>query len=258
MSQNLGDIGYKISMAASEIELMRTGIEGVDNAIGGFPDKSVILLVGEPDSNSVHTFVQQVLWNRVAAGEKITYYLVGKTSLSIRQDALTYGWELEKFITDKSWNFVNVFTPGISQLLLPITPPNQEKISVEQNLNPLKRDFVSRTREGDWTSLDSATSLLHEFSSDEVFGLVRYLTAAAHIHGGVHFLIVYEGIHEEHVVNLLRVLADGVIEFSLKESAGGFEGSMLIKKMRKVYRTTILPFSIGHGGIQVETAVRIA
>lgn len=258
MSENLSDIGHKISKAASEIELMKTGIEGLDSAIGGVPDKSIILLVGEPDSNSVQTFIQQILWNRVEAGEKVTYYLVGKTSLSIRQDALTYGWELEGFINKKSWNFVNVFTPEMSQLLLPITPPSQEKIDVEQSLNPLKRDFVSRTSEGDWTVLDSATSLLDEFSPKDVFSLVSYLTAAAHIHGGVHFLIAYKGIHEEHVVNLLRVLADGVIEFSLKESAHGFEGSMLIKKMRKVNRTPILPFSIGPRGIQVETAVRIA
>lgn len=257
MSGNLDDIGSRISRAASEIELVRAGIEGLDSAIGGFPDKSVILLVGEPGSNNT-TFAQQILWNRVAAGEKITYYLMGTTSLSIRQDMLTYGWELENFINNEYWNFVNVFTPEISQLLLPITPPNQEKISVEQNLNALKRDFIPRAREGNWTVLDSVTLLLLEFSPKEVFSLVRYLTAAAHIHGGIHFMIAYEGVHENHIVNTLKMLADGVIEFSLKESARGFEGSMLIKKMRKVYRTTILPFSMGPRGIQVETAVRIA
>jgi len=257
MSDKINDIGDKISRAASEVELLKLGIEGLDDIVGGFPDKSVIFLVGEPGCNNT-TFAQQVLWNRAEMGSKVSYYLVGTTALTIRQDMLTYGWELENIINKKYWNFVNVFTPEMKELLLSITPPNQESINVEANLNALKRDFLPKAQSNQWTVLDSVTYLLLEYSPRDVFNFVSYLTTAAHIHGGVHFLIGYEGVHEEHVINTIKLLCDGVIEFALKESTRGFEGSINIKKMRKSFRTKIVPFYLSERGITVETTVRIA
>jgi len=257
MSDDLDRIGERISRAASEVEMEKAGIEGLDEAIGGLPNKSVILLVGEPGCNNT-TFAQQILWNHSEIGGKTTYYLVGTTGLSVRQDMITYGWQLDNAIKTKSWSFVNVFTPEMSELLVSLAPPDQEKVNVEQNLNALKRDLLPRVQQGHWTVLDSTTFLLLEYSPKEVFSMVRYLAVAAHLYGGIHFLIAYEGVHEEHVLNTLRLLADGVIEFSLKEATRGFEGSLLIKKMRKSLKTKIVPFSMGDRGIMIETAVRIA
>ena len=257
MSEGLDRIGERISRAVSEVEMEKAGIEGLDEAIGGLPNKSVILLVGEPGCSNT-TFAQQILWNHAEAGGKSAYYLVGTTGLSVRQDMMTYGWQLDNAVKTKNWSFVNVFTPEMSELLINLSPPDQEKVNVEQNLNTLKRDFLPRTQQGHWTVIDSVTFLLLEYSPKEVFSLVRYLTVAAHLNGGIHFIIGYEGVHEEHVLNTLRLLADGVIEFSLKESARGFEGSLLIKKMRKSLKTKVVPFSVGERGIIVETAVRIA
>lgn len=146
----------------------------------------------------------------------------------------------------------------MKDLLVPITPPNQESVSVEANLNTLKRDFLPRAQGNHWTVLDSMTYLLLEYSPKDIFNIVSYLTTAAHIHGGVHFFIGYEGVHEEHIINTLKLLCDGVIEFALKESTRGFEGSLNIKKMRKSFRTRIIPLSLTERGITVETAVRIA
>lgn len=257
MSDRLSDIGEKIARAASEVELLKIGIEGLDDAIGGFPNKSVIFLVGEPGCNNT-TFAQQILWNHAETEGKISYYLVGTTALSIRQDMLTYGWELENLVNKKYWNFVNVFTPEMKDLLVSITPPNQESVSVEANLNALKKDFLPRTQANYWSVLDSVTYLLLEYSPRDIFNLVSYMVAAAHIHGGVHFLIGYDGVHEGHIVNTLKLLCDGVIEFALKESTRGFEGSLNIKKMRKSFRTRIIPFSLTERGVTIETSVRIA
>lgn len=257
MSEGLDRIGDKISQAVNEVEIEKAGIEGLDEVIGGLPNKSVILLVGEPGCSNT-TFAQQILWNHAEMGGKSAYYLVGTTSLSIRQDMMTYGWQLDNAIRTRNWNFVNVFTPEMSELLTNLSPPDQERLSVEQNLNSLKRDFIPKTQQGQWSVIDSLTFLLLEYSPKEVFSLVRYLTVAAHINGGIHFLIGYEGVHEAHILNTLRLLADGVIEFSLKESSRGFEGSLLVKKMRKSLKTKVVPFSVGERGIVVETAVRIA
>lgn len=256
MSDDIDSIGERISRAATEVEMEKAGIEGLDEAIGGLPSRSVILLVGEPGCNNT-TFAQQILWNHAELGGKISYYMVGTTGLSVRQEMMTYGWQLDNAIKMKNWSFVNINTPEMSDLLIKLAPPDQEKVDVEQNLNTLKRDFLPRAQQGHWTVLDSLTFLLLEYPPKEVFSLIRYLTVAAHLHGGIHFLIMYEGVHEEHIVNTMRLLADGVIEFSLKESTRGFEGSLLIKKMRKSLRTKIVPFSINERGIVIETTVRI-
>lgn len=256
MSDELDRIGERISRAVSEVEMEKAGIAGLDEVIGGLPNKSIILLVGEPECPST-TFAQQIMWNHAETGGKATYYLVGTTGLSVRQDMMAYGWQLDNAIKTKSWSFVNVFTPEMSELLVSITPPDQEKVSVEQNLNNLKRDFLPRSQQGHWTMLDALTFLLLEYSPKEIFSLVRYLSVASHLYGGIHFLICYEGVHEEYVLNTLRLLADGVIEFSVKESPRGFEGSLLIKKMRKSLKTKIVPFSVDERGIIIETAVRI-
>ncbi len=256
MPDELDSIGEKISGAINEIEMEKAGIEGLDYAIGGLPSKSVILLVGEPGCSNT-TFAQQILWNHAESGGKATYYLVGSTGLAVRQDMATFGWQLDRVIKAKSWGFVNLFTPEMSELLVNLSLPDQEKVDVEHNLNALKKDFLPRAQQGHWTVMDSLTFLLLEYSPKEIFSLVRYLTAAAHLYGGIHFIVCYEGVHEENVLNTLKLLADGVIEFALKEDSHEFKGSLSIRKMRKSLKTKIIPFTLSERGIDVETSVRI-
>jgi KaiC/GvpD/RAD55 family RecA-like ATPase len=239
------------------IELIPSGIKGLDQAIGGLPDKSVILLIGEPGCNNT-TFVQHILWNYSTLGGKITYYLVGTTGTSVSQDMLSFGWKVDHHQKTSNWKFVNVFTPEISDLLINLAPSEQEQVNLTHNLNTLKRDFLLRAQHGHWTALDSITFLLLEYPPKEIYSLVRYCVVAAHLHGGIHFLIMYKGIHEEHILNTVQLLADGVIEFSLKETVRGLEGSLLIKKMRKNLKTRVIPFSVNESGFRVETAVRLA
>jgi KaiC/GvpD/RAD55 family RecA-like ATPase len=256
LSDDVDQITDPISHA-NEITLKHSGIKGLDQAIGGLPDKSLILLIGEPGCNST-TFAQHILWNHCTIGGGVTYYLVGATGLSISQDMMSYGWRLDSLMKTSNWSFVNVFTPEMSDLLINLAPPEQEKVHLTHNLNTLKRDFLPRAQQGHWTVLDSITFLLLEYPPKEIYSLVRYCAVAAHLHGGIHFLITYKGVHEEHILNTLQLLADGVIEFSLKETVRGLEGSLLIKKMRKNLKTRVVPFSVTDNGIIVETAVRIA
>lgn len=256
LSDDAGSIATSTGYTRA-IKLINSGIKGLDQAIGGLPNNSLILLIGEPGCNNT-TFAQHILWNYSNRRGKITYYLVGTTGTSVSQDMLSFGWRLDRLQKSNNWSFVNVFTPEITDLLINLAPSEQEKVNLTHNLNTLKRDFLLRAQHGHWTVLDSITFLLLEYPPKEIYSLVRYCAVAAHLNGGIHFLIMYQGIHEEHVLNTLQLLADGVIEFSLKETARGLEGSLLIKKMRKNLKTRAVPFSVSESGFIVETAVRIA
>jgi KaiC/GvpD/RAD55 family RecA-like ATPase len=53
-------------------------------------------------------------------------------------------------------------------------------------------------------------------------------------------------------------MADGVLEFSLREGRHEYETVMSIKKLRNLRKPVMLPFTVEENGITIETASRIA
>jgi KaiC/GvpD/RAD55 family RecA-like ATPase/predicted transcriptional regulator len=238
--------------------MVKTGIPGLDDALnGGIPDHSLHLILGETTAHNI-TFVHQILYNHVREKGQVAYYSVEFPSWDTRQEMATFGWNLEDFISNGAWLFIDVKTPDLQRLaeLSPKIFSNPHNIALSHSLDPLKNDLLNKIQEGRWTALH-LSHILFRFNLQEVLDFINYWKTAIRAYGGVHFAILPEGIHPQASVKALEHLADGILDFQLREISGEYWDVMVIKKLRNLRQVKTLPFSEVENGIVVETAAKI-
>jgi len=220
--------------------LIKTWIEGLDETLGGgLPDKSVILVMGEPGSG-YDIFAQQALHLHALKKGKVAYVTTFRSPDALRGDLEAFGWEVSSLEKTGRWTFIDVHKPKALQVLQRIVP--------------------SKIRGGSWTLVDSLSYLiLTEKKFLSVLEVVNYLLSNAQKHGGIHFLLLTQSMHDPQTEIAIQDLVDGVMEFTAHEVAGGIDRRIRIKKMRRaVYAPRLIPFNITNRGITIETAIRVA
>lgn len=208
---------------------VKTWIEGLDDVLeGGLPDRSVILLVGEPGSGHV-LLAQQIMYYHAVKEGKVACFTTNRSPDFLREDFQTLGWEISPLEEAKRL----VFTNDFKELLL----------RIEQNC---------------WTLVDSLSYLLLTQKLKSVLDVVESLLESAQKHGGIHLLILTHGMHDTQIETTMEHLTDGALEFLTQDIGGTVDRRIRIKKMRKaIYAQRLIPFHISEHGIVVETAVRI-
>ncbi len=240
-------------------QIFSTGIAGLDNILGGgIADHSLITVFGDTGSH-YNTFIQQILYNHTIEKGKTAYYNAETLSLDIRQDMEKFNWRLQSFLSKGMWTFTNLRTKELQQLadLAPKQLSDSNNIKLTQGLSSLKNDLLTKIKENHWTALELSYLLLN-FDLKEITDLILYWRAVARIHGGVHFAIIPTGIHPDNQTNAIKTMADGVLEFSLREAHHEYETVMAVRKMKGMLKSLITPFTVEENGINIETAARIA
>ena len=222
------------------MKLIKTWIEGLDETLGGgLPDKSVVLVMGEPGSG-YETFAQQVLHQHAIKKGKVVYITTFRSPDTIREDLEAFGWKVSALEKTGRWTFIDVHTPKALQVF--------------------RRRVPSKIRGGCWTLVDSLSYLiLTQKKFQLVPEAVGLLLNNARKHGGIHFLLLTQSMHDPQTEIAMQHLVDGVMEFTAREAAGGIDRRIRIKKMRRaVYASRLIPFNITNRGITIETAIRVA
>jgi KaiC/GvpD/RAD55 family RecA-like ATPase len=221
------------------MKLLKTWIEGLDEMLGGgLPEKSVIVMTGEPGSG-YDVFAQQILYQNAVQGGKVAYFSTSRASDALKEDFETFGWDVASLLKKDNWLFCNVNEPNVVKVMTETIP----KVVTE----------------GRWVLIDSLSYIILTQKYRDVIGIVELLLNAARTHGGVHFLLLTQGMHDKETETTMQHLVDGVMEFSAQEMAGGIDRRIRMKKMRRaVYEPKLIPFNITEHGITIETAVRIA
>jgi len=218
--------------------LIKTWIDGLDETLGGgLPDKSVILVMGEPGSG-YDTFAQQVLHQHAVKGGKVAYITTFRSPDNVREDLEAFGWKVSALEKTGRWAFIDVHTP--------------------KALQAFRRTVPSKIRGGRWTIIDSLSNLILTQKFQSVVEVVELLLTNAQKQGGIHFLLLTQGMHDSQTEIAMQHLVDGVMEFTAREAGGGIDRRMKIKKMRRaVYDPRLIPFNITNRGITIETAIRV-
>lgn len=219
------------------MKLIKTWIEGLDETLGGgLPDKSVILVMGEPGSG-YDTFAQQVLHQHALKKGKVAYITTFRSPDTIREDLEAFGWKVSALEKTGRWIFIDVHTPKALQVF--------------------RRRVPSKIRVGCWTLVDSLSYLILTQKFQSVLEAVKLLLTNARKQGGIHFLLLTQSMHDPQTEIAMQHLVDGVMEFTARETAGGIDRRIRIKK-RAVYAPRLIPFNITNRGITIETAIRVA
>lgn len=221
------------------MKLLRTWVEGLDEMLGGgLPEKSVVLMMGEPGSG-YDILAQQILYQNALHDGKVAYFSTTRTPEDLREDLETFGWNVSPLTEKGNWLFFDVHVPDVAQVLMEKIP----KVMAE----------------GRWVLLDSLSYLILTQKYRSVIEIVELLLKGAKKFGGIHFLLLTQRMHDTETETTIQHLVDGVIEFTSQETAGGIDRRIKMKKMhRAVYEPKLIPFNITERGITIETAVRIA
>jgi flagellar protein FlaH len=221
------------------MKLLKTWIEGLDEMLGGgLPEKSVVVMTGEPGSG-YDILAQQILYQNALHEGKIAYFSTTRAPEALKEDFETFGWNVAPLQEKDNWMFFNVYVSDVIQVLM-------EKIP-------------KVVAEGRWVLIDSLSYLILTQKYRFVIDVVELLMNSAKKYGGVHFLLLTQKMHDSETETTIQHLVDGVMEFSAQETAGGIDRRLRMKKMRRaVYEPRLIPFNITERGITIETAVRIA
>jgi KaiC/GvpD/RAD55 family RecA-like ATPase len=213
-------------------------VEGLDEMLGGgLPDKSVVVMTGEPGSG-YDLLAQQIIFQRALHGEKIAYFSTSRSRDTIKEDLAAFGWDIAPLEEKGNWI--------------------HHQVSAHDAINVLTEGMPKTVAEGRWVLLDSLSYLVLTQKYYSVVQIVELLLENARRHGGIHFLLLTQKMHETEIETTMQHLADGVMEFTAHETAGGIDRRIRIKKMRRaVYEPRLIPFNITERGITIETAVRI-
>ena len=245
--------------AEYQVKLTNVGIQGLEFVLGGgLPEDSVYLLTGKPGTYYT-TFAQQAIVNHLSRQGKAVYYSAEVASADLRQDMMVYGWDVRQYVDDGSLVFARPLPPQLQAFveLMPAVPYEQQIKMSSVGLGSLTKDFISRLKDGRW-SLLNFSYLMNLYPMQEITDLMMFWVNAVHRYGGVHFVTLLDGAHDERQVTMLKNLVDGVFNFKFVEGFGQSEGEVEVQKLRKVVpKSKTFRHVVQSDGLFVETTARI-
>lgn len=215
------------------MELLKTGIVGLDELLQGGLPPGVFLLLGPPGSGN-EIFARQVAHSR-AKESGVSYFTVTKTPESVRDDMSAYGWDISPLEEAGSWRFINL-------------------IQGESLIDAATQEMKQRR----CVVVDSLSELLITYKIEEAITMLNSMSTQNREYKELHLVLLTEGMQDPKVETTIQHFADGVMIFTTTWEAETSSRSIIIKKMRgKVSPTRSIPYSIGGRGFTIETAIRI-
>ncbi len=220
------------------MRLLKTWIDSLDEFLGGgLPDKSLVLMTGEPGSGH-DVLAQQILYQNAVHMGRVAYLSTFRDSDALKEDFEAFGWNVTPLQENGNWLFLDAHSPNAAETLL--------------------KEIPAIMANGRWILLDSLSYLILTQPYKSVINIVELLSETAKKIGGIHFLLLTQKMQAPEIETAIQHLADGVIQLSALEIQGGIDRRMKIKKMQRVvYEPRLIPFNITENGIAIETAVRI-
>ena len=244
--------------SAPGIKLTNLGLTGLEYVLGGgLPENSAYLLTGGSGTHYV-TFANQAIYNHLSKGGRAVYYNPETPLSDTVEDMALYHWNVREYLDDRSLVYSRPMPPQLQTLSeLMQDNPMEEVIRLGSSLNGLTKDFVEKLKEGRW-SVFNPSYLMSVYPQQEVTDLVMFWVGAVHKYGGVHFITLPEGVHDEKHVNFIKSLVDGVLSFKFAQGFGQAEGEVEIQKLRRVIpKSKSFRHTVQADGIAIETTARI-
>ena len=225
-----------------------TGIDALDRVFGGFPDGSVILVSGLPGSG-FDLFAQQILYTASLKGNCTALYVaVDRPPLEVEVEMAERGLRIDT-LNEKSWEFFDAYT--IKQNVL-------KGIVGAKGFLDFFRRLPSLIEEGRWMAVDTLSSFLENTTLEDALNVLTELVENARDKGGLHLLLLLEGLHDEKTLIKLTHTVDGLLNLTLDSRYVEPVGLITVKKLRRMdHVKRVIPYRITENGLIVETATRI-
>ncbi len=229
------------------MELVKTGVEGLDELLGGgVPKGHVVTILGGFGTGKT-TLSLQFIKEGLERGEKCIFITLEETDESIRENAKSFGWDLERF-------------KGESLSLVKLEPAD-----MKSTLTKVRSELPSYIKKfgAERIVLDSV-SLLSMMFPDEgerrthLFDLCQLMR-----NSGATSLLTAESKDENPRSSkdgLVEYVSDGVISLQIQDTKGSSDVQLVIQvvKMRRLgHSRRLKPYTITSDGIIVHTEAEV-
>jgi len=214
---------------------MESGISGLDPLIqGGFLPNSVNLVAGETGTGKT-IFCSQFLWHGLQKGDTCLYITLEEDPQDIKDDALQFGWDFEKF---EKKGLLKVIYHDPAQV---------------NNLGAVIMDEIKRM-DAKRLVIDSISVVALTIESQSQIRKALYNMISTIKKTGCTALVtseVPEGMKQLSRFGVEEFVVDGIIVMNyLEYAAGGLDRSLIIRKMRRTkHGKDIYPIDITAKGI---------
>lgn len=216
---------------AEDVKQMKTGIQGIDEMLGGgVPRGSILLVSGGPGVGKT-IFSLQYMMTAIQRGEPCVYVSLEESMQLKIRNAKAFGWDIQKLIDEDLVESLDLIMIPLSQGV--VEPVDRVKgklrFSIESEIDKAVKRIGAKH-----IIIDPITSILiHEtrsgkkrFLIGQLFNAIRDLNCSA--------IITAEGILKPGEFYLERFLADGVILINKDIRDFKLIKTIMIEKMRGI------------------------
>ncbi|HEY9204885.1 MAG TPA: KaiC domain-containing protein [Candidatus Methanoperedens sp.] len=226
------------------MELLKTGILGLDEMLGGGVPAGHIMAVLGPPGTGKSTFALQFICAGLQNNESCVYLSIEERVEDIIKTADIFGWDLKPHIKNKKLALVHLSTLNLKSMI--------ERI--ENDLPKLFKTFEIRR-----LAMDPITlfEMIHDNEAerrDHLFNLAQIIKST-----GVTAVLTSEISKESPYYSrygLIEYIADGVVILRQARTAdvGAVTTVIEVSKMRHIeHSKEIKPYNITKGGIVVHS-----
>ena len=230
------------------MELLKTGIQGLDEMLGGgIPQGHIVAVLGPPGTGK-STFALQFIHAGLKDNENCVYLSLEESEVNVIKTATVFNLDLRPYINDKKLALIHLSTPNLKAAI----------DRVENDLPELFKLFhVKRL------AIDSITlyEMIHDSESkrrDHLFNFSEIIKEA-----GITAIMTSEVSKDNPYYSrygLIEYIADGVIILrqAREEDMGAVITVIEVSKMRHIdHSKEIKPYNITTNGIEVHSGSKV-
>jgi len=225
-----------------EIERVRTGIDGLDEMLGGgFPKGHIVLILGFCGTGKT-TFALQFIWEGLKKGETCAYISLEENEKSMIDTASSYGWDISRYIDEKKLAVVRLDPSNLKNAVTSL------KRFVPETLSMLSAQRVA---------VDPITLFEIMFDDEPTKRNSLFELCSVIKKSGATALFTSETKTDEVTMSrggLIEYIADGVIllKYIVPTQTSAVKLALRIVKMRRAkHSRKIRPYNITDNGIAV-------
>jgi KaiC/GvpD/RAD55 family RecA-like ATPase len=207
-----------------------SGVVSFDRILGGgFPVPSTLLVMEETTGAEATVFWRQMSWNLLNKGFNCLIYAMDQSADDLKDLFRLVGFEIEPFEKTGALQFADFFSLGVEAVgekLLYEPEKVVEKVYDQKELILAGRRFAVEAKRKNVKDLlvvlDSLSPIFAAASDKkEVFLLSQTFKYITRYYKALGIVVLREGICDKPIENMIRHIADGIIEFSYGDREQG-------------------------------------
>jgi len=221
------------------------------------PAGNLYLISGQIGSGS-NLMAQQMLYHIIVKKGKVTYYTVENPSTDIIEDMKLFGMKIQEYVDDGTWIFARVLPSNIKKVADALPDiPMEKRIELVDSLSKLKSHFHDTVKEGRNTVLHMS-HLIRSFPLEEIQNMLFFMEGVARKYGGIHFILMTEGSHDNSIALAVKDAVDSIFEITSEIRGTETQNTVTVQKIRNlVPKTRTIRLTVKNTGLVTDTIRRM-